>query len=379
MLKELQFAARDAGRPDTSAEAVHKWLVREGEQHITLSRFAECFAEEVIDGSALRHAFESLDDDGSEQISPQELHQTLRAIDASVTLQDVIAHVEAAEVGAAQKGHATTDLQIDYAEFVQLFPVRQQRVSALENRITATWNEQKSLVARYEETLEAREEWVRRMEQGANKIADLADHTVDRHANSTDAAREMKQQFTSMEAGLRNVPGSLVMENLGGGMLHNDSNASPKAKRRAMLLGHIEQQEPDGFRYDSFLKDMAEGHHWASLISAEVKMLRQALSVATKFSGAVDQLKAHDAGEAAVVKLKEMLKQAKGQMEEYDAVVEAMAEPEARLSHIRFSGRGLRARSGKHVDDHGHEVCSDGEGTGSNWMLGSLLDTLKGA
>jgi len=219
---------------------------------------------------------------------------------------------------------------------------------------------------------------VRRMEQGTNKIADLADRTVDRHANSSDAAREMKQLFTSMESGLRDVPGSLVKGNQGDGILYTDTNASTKAKRRPMLLGHMEQQERDGFRYDSFLKDMAEGHNWASLISAEVKTLKQALSVASKFSGAVDQLKAHDAGESAVVKLKDILRQAKGQMEEYDAVVEAMAEPEERLSHIRFSGRGLRARSGEHSDDHGHEVGSDGEGTGSNWMLGVFAGCAQG-
>ena len=34
------------------------------------TRLAETLAEEVIDGRALRHAFESLDDDGSEQVEP---------------------------------------------------------------------------------------------------------------------------------------------------------------------------------------------------------------------------------------------------------------------------------------------------------------------
>ena len=38
-------------------------------KHSAVAQFSERLAEEVIDGRVLRHAFESLDDDGSEEIS----------------------------------------------------------------------------------------------------------------------------------------------------------------------------------------------------------------------------------------------------------------------------------------------------------------------
>merc|ERR1712008_192039 len=130
--------------------------------------------------------------------------------------------------------------------------------------------------------------------------------------------------------------------------------------KKPMLMRHNQQEERDGFSYDSFLKDIAEEHSWAGLIFTEVKKLRQALSVASKFAGAVDQIKAHDAGVSAGAKPNGILKEAKGQMEEYDAVVEALADPEARLAHVRFSGRGLRARIGED-DENGREIDSDGD------------------
>merc|ERR1719491_1484442 len=67
--KDLRQACKDADRPASAVDTITKWMVGEGSTLIPLSKFAESMAEEVIDGKALRHSFESLDDDGSEAVS----------------------------------------------------------------------------------------------------------------------------------------------------------------------------------------------------------------------------------------------------------------------------------------------------------------------
>merc|ERR1719498_1037236 len=97
--KDLSIAARYSDRPESAARMIYEWMAGDASS-ITLGRFAECMAEDVIDGRALRHAFESLDDDGSEEISPEELFAELHDLDNDVTMEQILEHVAIAEKNA---------------------------------------------------------------------------------------------------------------------------------------------------------------------------------------------------------------------------------------------------------------------------------------
>merc|ERR1719345_591290 len=96
---------------------------------ISLSRFAESLAEDVIDGRALRHSFESLDDDGSECISAEELFNELKLLSSELTLDDIKMHIAASEKDSA--GAKESDHKLDYTEYMGLFPGRVLKVKAM--------------------------------------------------------------------------------------------------------------------------------------------------------------------------------------------------------------------------------------------------------
>ncbi|CAE7255409.1 CPK13, partial [Symbiodinium sp. KB8] len=188
-LKELQLAARKSNSAPDAAEKVFDWLATSHHcSEISLSRFAETMAEEVIDGRALRHAFESLDDDGSEQVTPQELYDELKDLDSSITIEDVVKHVEAAELeieDSEDEEENTKDHAIDYTEFMQLFPVRVERVRQLKERLLSSEDHSKELCQHLEDVTPAVERWLRSMETATLTIQDLASKIVDpRHADT---------------------------------------------------------------------------------------------------------------------------------------------------------------------------------------------------
>ena len=61
--RSLRIACKAADRPLTSIATIMAWMCSEGPEIISLCRFSDSMAEEVIDGRALRHSFESLDED----------------------------------------------------------------------------------------------------------------------------------------------------------------------------------------------------------------------------------------------------------------------------------------------------------------------------
>merc|ERR1711870_171443 len=115
---------------------------------------------------------------------------------------------------------------------------------------------------------------------------------------------------------------------------------------------------------------------WHTLIINEMKMLKQALMVGNKFTGTVDQYKAHDAAESVCNKIKELLRTAQGQMDEYEAFVETLDVPEVRMSEVALSGRGLRPRHGENEDEPGglEATLADNDGDRNNMMARFIED-----
>jgi len=349
-LKELQLAARKSNSAPDAAEKVFDWLATSHHcNEISLSRFAETMAEEVIDGRALRHAFESLDDDGSEQVTPQELYDELKDLDSSITIEDVVKHVEAAELeieDSKDEEENTKDHAIDYTEFMQLFPVRVERVRQLKERLQTSEDHSKELCQQLEDVTPAVERWMRSMETATLTIQDLASKIVDpRHADTMmEAARTLKKQVAKVDEGLKAAPGPDEAQEL---MFKFRTGRGKGVKV---------------FGYSSFVQDMALIDNWHLYLAFESKNMKVAMS-AGGGSGvdSIDKWKLHEAAEAAANKIHKTIVKVRLQMEEYASFAEVMSSWEARMAPANLSGRGLPPRGGDEEEDDGGELLEGAE------------------
>lgn len=352
--KELQLAARRANSSQESAEVVFHWLAEaHNVSDISLSRFAETMAEEVIDGRALRHAFESLDDDGSEQVTPQELYDELVVLDNKITIEDVVKHVEAAELGLEDEDEddvGTKDHAIDYNEFMQLFPVRVQRIRELKDRLQGYDDMAKELCKLLEDGTPGVERWLRSMETATLTIQDLASKVVDpRHVETlTEAAKALRKQFGKLDEGLKAPPGPSEPQELALKL------RSGKAAKSIKVLG-----------YSSFVQDLSLIDHWPLLIAYESKNMKLAMSAGSG-SGpeSIDKWKLHEAADGAANKIHKLLAQVRFQLDEYTSFAEVMSSPEALMATANLSGRGLPPRGGGADEDEDDDNGEDNEDGG---------------
>eukprot|EP00931_Biecheleriopsis_adriatica_P041557 TRINITY_DN23743_c0_g1_i1.p1 TRINITY_DN23743_c0_g1~~TRINITY_DN23743_c0_g1_i1.p1 ORF type:complete len:873 (-),score=222.78 TRINITY_DN23743_c0_g1_i1:62-2680(-) len=325
--KELQVVARQGGYPQRAAEMIFETLAPHGSHEITLRRFTETLAEEVIDGAALRHAFESLDDDGSEQVSAKELYDELVELDGSITMEDVLEHIESAELGVEEED-AVQDHAIDYKEFVQLFPVRVARMNQIKERHHRSCEASETLSTLFIRSNPFIQKWMHTLEEAVLTIHDLGNKAVDnRNVHADEAARGLKRQFAKVEEGLKHPPGPLDAQEM------MARYKSQRAKNSITTLG-----------YDSFLQDQALKHSFNTVIMVEMKALKAALREARR----VDSWKAYDAA----------------------AFVNIFDSPEALMADVALSGRGLPFR----IDDKEDKEGDSQEETTS----GSLLEVLEG-
>jgi len=353
-LKGLQIASRSAGRPTNAAENIWDHLGADGTA-ISLVRFAECLAEEVIDGRALRHAFESLDDNGSEQVSAPELFDALAALDDSLTMEEVVKHIERAEldIESDEEDENMQDHAIDYNEFVQLFPVRMARMGALKDRMLTSKSQWEDLTRSFESVSPEVDKWLRHIDTTLLTIRDLASKAVDnRNEYAGDAARGLKLQFAKIDEGLKCPPGPITQPEM---------QAKIKLGKKGLA---------QFYGFDTFMQDQALVENWHNLVSAEIKNLKAALAVNSKISGGVDSSKAHDAADSLSMKVKDLLGRVRGQLEEYASFADVLASPEALIGTCSLSGRGLRPRNGEEEDDAG-DLGDDG---GDDPGLGKLLE-----
>jgi len=340
-LKELEIAAKSAGRPAQAAQPVHHWLSRDGAEHITLLAFAEAFAESVIDGKALRHAFESLDDDGSQQISAEELFGALSGFDSTLTMENVIDHIDSAELDVGEDDSAQ-DHAIDYSEFVRLFPECVRRTEVLKERLDSSRESGDKLSQRFRSQQSDMEEWADGLENLSGVIHELSIATIQRGDRASEAAIDLRKHFAHVEHGLRCPPGpeteATKAQQRGQGF-----NTQKKAALKA---------NGEGYGFDTFVQDLAVEDQWYGMITMESKMLKSAVNIHTrKFAGQSDQLKAHDAAEGVQRKLNDALRRMKGQFEEYLSFAETLESPEPVMNDVAFSGRALPPRSGDADED----------------------------
>lgn len=363
--KDLSIAAKLSDRPESSAKLINDWMCTDGTT-ISLARFAESMAEDIIDGRALRHAFESLDDDGSEQISPEELFAELRAMDDNLTFEQIVEHVQAAEqharksmrrLSSAANGGQYEDVEmppqvegkditIDFQEFVRLFPVRVKRLQSLQDRV-----DRSQIFACHTQDLFATVEpeakkWFQHLEDVKHSIEKLQVVLGDRDnkEGADQAVKDLKRYVHRVSEYARNPPGPHDMKTL----MSQIGGRNKKKRNRG-------PGETDTYGFDTFLQDQAIKEFWGSCVNEQIKLLKHATSKDAKTGAeSIDQYKAHDASDTVIVKINEILAWAGGQMEEYKAFVEVLAEPECSLPTMMLSSRGLQ--------HHGDEADDEGDG-----------------
>mmetsp|Transcript_127245 Transcript_127245/g.245411 ORF Transcript_127245/g.245411 Transcript_127245/m.245411 type:complete len:922 (-) Transcript_127245:119-2884(-) len=369
--KDLFAMAKHAGKPLSVANDICKWLIAPGQNGVSHSSFAEVLAEEVIDGRALRHAFESLDDDGSEQISPEELLDELIAFDSSLTMDEVIAHIEAAEgdqggeeQAAAGGKQVQSDMQIDFDEFCALFPVRVQRIKNLEARLANTKSKASELGKHLDDSVERVQAWIDKLQNSTEELKEITQRGLDK--DGSQGIKDMKKQIQKINEALKSPPGPHDVK----AMIANGGSPVKKIKK-----GKKGKGAGISFGYDSFLQDQAMMKMWPQLIFDEIRMLKQAVIIDKQAGEQIDHFKAHDAAESVLNKIDNVLNWSRCQFEEYQAFVEVLRTLEEPMPDIVYSSRGLMLRGD--AEDDNDDNDEDEEGEHHTNPLSKMLHNMK--
>jgi len=345
--KDLYAAAKHADRSNAAAHedahALLRALAHEGQSFVTISRFAESMAEEVIDGKALRHAFESLDDDGSEFISAEELHEALSTMDPTLTLQEVMEHIEEAEKAQEEevhmkKGKADKDRKIHFHEFAALFPVRVQWTKTLQARLDGLESKAEELGGQFDGFAQEAKAWMKGLRDALAQVHKLQKTQIDK--DGPEAVREMKKHFAKIADALRCPPGPNDAEQQG-----DKAAAKASAKKRGKTAKRRKQFSKDDevLGFNSFLQDQAVCQMWSILVTPELRLLKQSLMIDGPGKESVDHFKAHDAATSLLNKVSEVLAWAKDQFEEYEAIVDTLRSSMDSIPTPHYSARGLRS------------------------------------
>jgi len=338
-LKDLKMAANHAGRPNSETESVFSWFVSDcsaASQAISLSCFAESMAEVVIDGKAMRHAFESLDDDGSECISAVELYDALGQLDSRLTYEEVVSHIELAEKDVGGEGNAGGDHMIDFTEFCALFPVRIQRLKKLEDRRKLVQAQGVRLDGQLSGLAPQATEWTSILQEQLDHLNTVMATEIDK--DRLQAVKAIKNHFRRIAKALRSPPGPGDTNKL----LYRITKMSHK-RQKGQRFKHGE----DLYGYDSFIQDRAVEETWTHLVNSELKELER--GVVTKDEDGkpqVDHFRALDLAERVVQKAERVLSWTAAQHQEYTSMVEvldtALEDP---MHALPYSSRGLRQQA----------------------------------
>jgi Ca2+-binding EF-hand superfamily protein len=318
---------------------------------VDLERFAECMAEEVIDGPALRHAFESLDNDGSQCISPEELHESLHELDETLTLEEVVAHIAATEQHLGedeQKGSEDGgggDGTIDFDEFVRLFPTRVARVKALEDRIHDTQVVGNQLKTRFVGFKSKIRKWVKSLEEEKDEIEKSMDNFMQKKGD--DEVNNLKQKFKVVSTMLGHPPGPATAED-------HSNNFKTFLRNRKKNSGKKSKFECFGF--DSFVQDQGITGFWSILIDDEKRKFKASVLQESNNETHIDHFACHDAAERAASKICDVIEWTKTQLEEYESFAEVLTDMEIHLPQLPYSSRGLMHNMEEAADDKEQNV-----------------------
>lgn len=343
----LRIACKDAGYSHTHVATIMAWMCRDGHEIISLSRFAESMAEEVIDGRALRHSFESLDDDGSQEISADELFAELKPLSKDLTIEDIHTHIKHAEVGVRDgENDDDNDDKLDYGEYAQLFPGRVRRLKGLEDRVAATHAHARECQKQLESVSREIYSWIQTLQEETKMIDKLGlvlsqPGKLGDEGSGAATVKEVRRHFDKLAQMLAYPPGPSDIEKRAAA-LHKKK---VRLKRKSSKGNDLEFIE-NGF--DIFLQDHAIHAYWPTLLEAERKSLKLCVEVDPEFGVTkCDIYKAGDAVHDGLKKIDEVLDWTHHQLEEYESFVDVMLNTEAGLHNMVYSGRGLPKMPGE--------------------------------
>lgn len=376
-LKELQAAAKSVGWSHSATLHVFKRLAPSDSTAISFLRFAECFAEDVIDGRAMRHAFESLDEDGSETITAHELYVALRGLEPTLTMGEVVAHIDQAELISAQGSQLCMDHVLDFSEFVCLFPVRVRRLESLRERFENTRAKADTVSADFQAVRQELERWITHLEGEIAVIARLSQKAADRNEGSDGAVKELSRHVEKVASDLKRPPGPKSS------FIANSEDLRKKRRSSNNRRRSSKDRLDKVYGFGSFMLTQAEMGLWDTLIDPEMKQLRSCLAPKrlSKFDidappHEIDHYKAHDAAESVMVKVGFILDWAKAQREEYESFVEVLVGIESPIPSLVYSGRGLQQHLGGDAEICENELRDLDQGEDHTNPLARLLQNV---
>lgn len=298
---------------------------------ITFTTFSACLAEDYIDARCLRAAFESIDEDDSTRIAPDELCERLRRISKDVKLEEVKEYIASVE----GMDPATADNTLDFEEFSLLFPERRHRMNQIQARLDDSRNRRRNYCAEYATVREETDLWLKHIEECMQHINTNKAKAIEQHRGEESRLKATNKVFSSLMSAhesLANPPGD-DEENAFASMRRAHHGVKGKVPRDASLV----------YGYSTFVSDCAHQHAWATIVKEEHEVLEKMQARIAKAGTLLESqyVQVHSAAESAMAKLKEVRRLAKGQFVEYGAFTDA-AENEAAPPRVPFSGRGLR-------------------------------------
>jgi len=305
-----------------------------------MTRFAESMAEEVIDGKALRHSFESLDDDGSGCICAEELFQELKPLSNELTMADITAHIDECE-GSADKRKAgdsgdpdqEDDNKLDYSEYIRLFPVRMRHLKELDDRAVQMREHAMELNGQFHNVKGKVREWIAELERESSSIHKIA---MALDSNSEAQVKELKKRLTRIAQLLSRPPGPYDTQRQA-----EIYSAEYKKKKKASK----ENAPPSVaavYGFESFLQDHAVHSFWPVLIDAERKMVKTCINAPGSSNSCVDVVKAADCVHYVIKKIREVLEWSRFQIEEYESLLDVFENTEPPMNSLMYSSRGLQ-------------------------------------
>lgn len=183
------------------------------EQKLSVSQFYESLAEEIIDGVALRHAFEFLDQDGSEEITAEELHKVLQTMDESISLEEVVEHIRVAEMEAGAEGkvieaEANNDETLGFDEFQLLFPLRVQKMVALRSRVVTAKQQGEKYNALFYEVKQPVDKFISKLDADVNELIESGAKMMSKNVEALPVAKAIEKHCKNIDKTLSNPPGA---------------------------------------------------------------------------------------------------------------------------------------------------------------------------
>jgi len=326
MLAELEGAAKIAGRTVAEGRAIYLEICTAGRASLSFADFLQVYAEDTIEGGALRNAYETLDENASGCITARELYKELVKYEDDLSLSDVFRYIDRTETVVVDDNDVP-DHKLQYEEFCDLFPANVAEEANVEARMTSMREAFAFNVKNFSSN--SIQHWVNKLERLRNELDRLCVKCL-QSEHRTSAPNAMHRHFEKIE---------LVMACPSGPIKKKDLHSMQKKWYKAVTYNSQMARDGKAMGFDSFLQDKSQVGLWADLIEQELKALHKALH--DKHVG-VNSYAAKAIGDRMCQELEEIEKWAVEQMHEYEAIVELMGTPELAPLQPHPSRRGLR-------------------------------------